>query len=340
MSISSATNAAVSALLMVDRVAAMSSKNIANADTPGYHRLEETNYDMGSNSGVRTEIRRKQDQYLELELNLAQKSSAESTALKEGLDQLDSAISDSGVTAAYDNFMNSTRELSFSPNNPIRQKDFDIKGKALTDSMNALTEQFSQIQSFIKQRLDLTSIELQSVQADLTRLASQPMSDEVANQISALQSRAQILTGSISGYNKLMSSIIPPIVGQFFDAKQKIADSINTSYGKPLIDTNGMWKYTPNGDVTALAQIDGGNFVNNYAVMQVSVGAQAAGLDSKLKNENNTVDQLKIQAQQAYGVNLVNETIKIQEYQKVYQAASMVIKAQDEMIGSLLNAIA
>ena len=340
MSISSATNAAVSALMMVDRVAAMTSKNIANADTPGYHRLEEINYEMGSNSGVRTEIRQKQDRYLESELNRAQQSSAESTALKEGLDQIDAAISNSGVTAAYDNFMNSTRELMVTPDNPVRQKDFDIKGRTLTESMNNLTVQFGQIQRGIKQRLDLHNIELQSVQADLTRLASQPMSDEVANQISALQSRAQMLTGSISGYNKLMSSIIPPILGQFFDARQKVTDNINNSYGKDLIDINGRWNYKPAGDVAALAQTDGGNFVENFAVLQVSVGAQAAGVDGQLQNENSTVDQLKIQAQQAYGVNFVDETIKLQQYQKVYEAASLVLKVQNEMVGSLLNAIA
>jgi flagellar hook-associated protein FlgK len=36
----------------------------------------------------------------------------------------------------------------------------------------------------------------------------------------------------------------------------------------------------------------------------------------------------------------VDETIKLQQYQKVYEAASLVLKVQNEMVGSLLNAIA
>jgi len=340
MAILSASNIALSALQVADQVAAMSTNNIANANTPGFHRLIENNTELGFNSGVKTNISQKKDQYLESSLNAAQNSFSESLALKEGLKQLDDTLSNTDVTTAYDNFLSSNQQLLLNPNDPVRQKDFDIKGNAFTDSLKNLAQAFNQIQKQIQQKLDLNSIELQSVKAELSRLAAKPMDDATSNQISALETRLQSLTGSVSGYNKLLSSIIPPIVGQYFDARDTITQDINNKYGKQLIDASGNWNYTPGGNNVDLASFDNGSFIEKMGTLLTSVGAQNSNNDLTNNSQENILDSLKIQAQQSYGVNFVDETIKIQEYQKVYQAATMVIKAENEMIGSLLNAIA
>jgi len=340
MAILSASNIALSALQVADQVAAMSTNNIANVNTPGFHRLVENNVELGFNSGVKTNISQKKDQYLESSLNAAQNSFSESLALKEGLKQLDDTLSNTDVTTSYDNFLSSNQQLLLNPNDPIRQKDFDIKGKAFTDSLKNLTQAFNQIQKQIQQKLDLNSIELQSVKSELSRLAAKPMDDATSNQISALETRLQSLTGSVSGYNKLLSSIIPPIVGQYFNARNTITQGINDKYGKQLIDASGNWNYTPGGNNVDLANFDNGSFISKMGTLLTSVGSQNSNNDLTNTSQGNILDSLKIQAQESYGVNLVDETVKIQEYQKMYQAAAMVIKAENEMIGSLLNAIA
>ncbi|NBP03596.1 MAG: hypothetical protein EBU90_26575, partial [Proteobacteria bacterium] len=317
MAILSASNIALSALQVADQVAAMSTNNIANANTPGFHRLIENNTELGFNSGVKTNISQKKDQYLESSLNAAQNSFSESLALKEGLKQLDDTLSNTDVTTAYDNFLSSNQQLLLNPNDPVRQKDFDIKGNAFTDSLKNLAQAFNQIQKQIQQKLDLNSIELQSVKAELSRLAAKPMDDATSNQISALETRLQSLTGSISGYNKLLSSIIPPIVGQYFDARDTITQDINNKYGKQLIDASGNWNYTPGGNNVDLASFDNGSFIEKMGTLLTSVGAQNSNNDLTNNSQGNILDSLKIQAQQSYGVNFVDETIKIQEYQKV-----------------------
>jgi len=340
MAILSASSIALTALQTAEQVSAMASHNIANANTPGFHRLVENNSELSFGAGVKTDISQKRDRYLEMTLNAAQNSFSESLALKDGLRQIDDLLSNAEVSKAYDNFMISNQQLLVNPDDPIRQKDFDVKGQAFTESMKNLTTAFNQIQKQIQQKLDLNAIELQSVKSELSRLASKPMNDAISNQISALETRLQSLSGSISGYNKLLFSIIPPIVGQYFNAKEQITQGINDTYGQQLIDPSGNWNYIPGGDNVALANFDNGNFIEQMGTMLTAVGSQAANTSLTNISQGNLLDSLTIQAQQAYGVNFVDETVKLQEYQKMYQAAAMVIKTENEMIGSLLNAIA
>lgn len=63
------------------------------------------------------------------------------------------------------------------------------------------------------------------------------------------------MTASVSGYNKVLNSIVPPIVEIYQNARTQVIDGINQSYGHDLIDYNsGRYNWTPGGDVLALTE--------------------------------------------------------------------------------------
>jgi len=75
-------------------------------------------------------------------------------------------------------------------------------------------------------------------------------------------------------------------------------------------------------------------------ILNTNVGAMLNAVNNSAAIMQGRLDALNAEAQKVYGVDLPSEIVKSMKYQHMYEAAAMVIKTQDRMIGSLLNIFA
>ncbi len=79
------------------------------------------------------------------------------------------------------------------------------------------------------------------------------------------------------------------------------------------------------------------NFDEYYGSMVGEVGVQTSRANADLSSQSGLVSQLKNIRESISGVSLDEETTKLIEYQKGFEASARLIKASDEMMDTVLN---
>jgi flagellar hook-associated protein FlgK len=290
-------------------------------------------------AGVRADVVTAGNVLLDNQLNSAAADAAKSAAYKEGLQMLADSISTKNVEQAFSEFMNSTQDLNINPDDPVRQEAFKNSGQSFSTELNSLGNQFTEITRKITQSRDLKQIQLENIQQAMSELTRGSASPETLQQLDAMKKQVMMLSSSIDGYNQILSGVIPPISSMYISARDQVVNGTNASYGQNIIDTSGGFQFDPNnlGNVKDLTEFGSQKFNNDMGVMQTHIGSKlnAAGmandalqaiLDGTLKTYNEQT-----------GVDLTEQTIKMLQYQRMYEAGTKVIQAQDNMLGSLLN---
>lgn len=131
MSFGALLNIARSALYTQQRAMALSAQNIANARTPGYTRQHLEIETAGAWSGVTDRIERDRDVFLDIAWRRESGTFGSASTTKYYLDQVEAAVnepSDSGVSAALNDFFQSFGALADDPNNAVAREE--VRGSA------------------------------------------------------------------------------------------------------------------------------------------------------------------------------------------------------------------
>lgn len=349
--LSSAFNIGVSGLQTTQRVIDMLSHNIANADTPGYKRQEnhnrEVNFSGPDNkpylpAGVTTSISSNDQPWIDKRMNDALRDKAESDAVKDGVDGLERITSDSTLEKTFTDFMNASHAHMQFPDDPVRAQVFQDTGQAFTNALNRVDGQFAQVKQDIVIKMDLNQVRMQALQSRLQDLAGQPNTEGNVDEINYLKQQISQVTGNINGYNRVLSEIIPPVTGVYEKAKQDVIDGANASYGKILISKQQdyAWENATGGNTQALVEFGNQKFNFDIGRLKTVVGSmqESANISNSFRQQN--VDYAQQTYDQAYGVDLADQAVKMQQYQRLYEANAQVIKTADNMMGALLNIFA
>lgn len=348
--INGAFSIGLSGIRVANEVTKMLSHNIANANTPGYKRLENHNYEInfsGPNNkpflpgGVGTNIVSGNNYpWLDNRYNDALGAKAEADAVKEGVDQLEKITTDETLEKAFSTFMNASHDLKYNPNEPVYKERFDLAGEAFVERLNALDNSFADAQTDITEKIDLNNIRLQNLQSQLQSLTSQTNSEDVVSEINYLKQQISQVTGSISGYQKVLQKIVPPVTAMYSQAKADVIDGSNNSYQTEIISTgaNGYtWNREPINNINDLVEFGNQKFNKDLGRIKTVIGSLQENANIGASYGDSTLSAAADAYNSAYAVDIEEQAIKLKEYERYYEANMLVIKTADNMLGTLLD---
>lgn len=336
----------VSGLKMANTVTSMLSQNIANIDTPGYRRHENHNFEINFSgpdnkpylpSGVGTTISSNDYPWLDRRYGDAMTDKAEKDAIVDGVNAIENITSDSTLSEAFTSFMNASQDLMANPNDQIIKENFNLTGENFVKQLNRVDGEFESVKSTIQEKIDLNTIRLNALTDTVEKLTTQPNTETVVSEMNFLKQQIAQVTGSISGYNRVLSKIIPPITGVYDQAKQEVISGTNSSYDQDLITDQYTWNRVPFGDINSLVEFGSQKFNKDLGRLATIAGSlqEAAEVDSAFGSS--TLESVQSEFDAAYKVDLEDQAVKLLQYQRIYEANLKVIQTADNMIGSLLN---
>ena len=341
--LSVASSTALTGIRMTKHVIDSISNNISNADTAGYRRLQNDNYELapqaGSGSGVDTFISRANDPIVDANLTRARFRLAEETAMKEGTDAANIVATNTNVDGAYSALMNSAKDLQLNPTNNALKSVFDAAGQDFTKAIKITKDSFAAISTNLAQKSDLANIELQGLQRKLTELSSSG-SDGAYVEANYIKDKITTLQGTLSGYSKAMYQNLPVTTAAFNAATDAVTTDINTRNGATLINPDDTWNTSAFSNVNSLADSNVSDFGNAVGKAKAIAGSNAN--TSLLGQRYATADftSASAAADAAYSVDTASELIKLKQYQNLYDANMQVFATSDQMLGTLLNIVA
>lgn len=341
--LSIASNTALSGISMTKRVIDATSNNIANADTAGYRKLQNDNYELapmaGSGSGVDTFISRASDPSVDANLTRSRFKLAEETALQEGTNAANTVASNTNIDGAYAALMNATKDLQLDPTNTALQSVFDAAGQDFTKAMGITQQGFADIKTTLQQKSALANVELQGLQRKLTDLSASG-SDGAYVEANYIKSQITTLQGTLSGYSKAMTQAVPLAEAAFQTATDNVTADINTKAGVTLIGLNNSWNAGLFGNTNALANSNVTAFGDDVGMAKAIAGSNAN--TSLLGVRYATADYTSASAasDKVYGVDMATELVKLKQYQNLYDANMQVFATANNMLGTLLNVMA
>jgi flagellar hook-associated protein 1 FlgK len=236
-------NIALSSLLAQQRALDTVGHNVANVNTPGYHRQEvvltpgQPYPPAGANallmggqwgSGVEAQmIRRAQNVYLDLQARTASQDAAQWEAASSALQQVEGIItqtSDSDLGALLDRFWNAWQDLSANPEELSARVNVRQAGLTLAEAMRNTVDQLRQTQSGIDTQL---TTEVDKV----NRLAAETAS--LNQQIAAARAEGRQPNDLLDRRDQALSDLAD-LVGISAFATDR-GDVIATIGGRPLI---------------------------------------------------------------------------------------------------------
>ena len=336
--ISNSLSTAASGLFAQRDIVDAISKNIANAESRDYKRLETSTTSMDGGRGVRAVVRENTAPWADAALKLRSAELSSDVSVKSGVEDLDNLIMNSNVESAFDAFQTASKNLQSFPESPQHLQEFNSAGYGLNAAMNQTARGFEDLQRGVKNKLDLDQMRLDGLRKQLSEISSRGVvNSDNANQVSMIQQQIASLTGSVGGYNRLLSSIVPSLQKDYTGITGDLRDKINEAAGEALF-VAGEWR-----DATAVKTIKINNdpaiieFPDAVGRMKTLIGSTGnqALLDTKFSQNN--FDQASRDYNQEYGVDLETETVKLLQAQRLYEANSRVVGASDRMIGTLLD---
>jgi hypothetical protein len=324
--ISPTFNISASALRTADKVTAMISQNIANADTPGYRRLENRNYEINHSGpdnkpflpgGVGTDIFRTGDQWTDRRFLNALYNKSQADAENEGVRELDRIATDTSLEEAFTAFMSASQDLMANPKDIVYQERLQQTGEHFVSQLNRLSNDFSAIKNTIREKIDLNNIQLNSIQDQLAALAKKTPSEDVVSEINYLKQQLSRVTGTLDGYNKVLRSIIPPIETMYREVTEKVVAGTNESYSGTLIENDGekwQWNRGVLGDIVSLTEFSSQGFNKEIGRIKTVIGSLAEQLGVAADAGASALSGAQSAYDAAYGVDLVQQSIKLKEY--------------------------
>ncbi len=316
------------------------SKNVANVNSEGYKRLETSTQAIDGGSNVQAVIRTNTAPWVDNNLRIRGQELSTDVAVKDGVDRVDNLIMNSNVERAFSDFQTASKNLQAFPESKQYLQEFNSAGYGLNAAINQTANSFAELQAGVKQRMDLDQMRLDGLKQQLIQISSKGVvNSDNANQVSMIQQQIASLTGSVEGYNRFLNSIVPPLIKDYTTITGDLKDKINAAAGENLF-VDGKWV-----NATAVKNIDINNdpkvleFPDEVGRMKTLIGSlgNKSILDTKFSQNN--FDQASRDFNREYGVDLEQQTVKLLQAQRLYEANAKVLQASDGMIGTLLNAI-
>lgn len=341
-----AINSAMTGVKTAQRVVDMASNNIANADTAGYKRLENKNFEIpGLTSvnaigiGVGTNIETTKDAQLDNRMEQARVSLAEKVAMKESADQIAEVTTQSDLPESYSNLMNAAKDLAFDKNNKVLQTAFNEAGKQFSSALKNTASRLEDVKQQLEYKVNINDQQIKALQEQLSNITRNAPGDGTSTSVNALTQQLSMLTGTVGGYRKALAEIIPPVTAAYTLATDSVKADINTRFGQELLDSNNNWT-SKAGNITALADSTLNDFGQGFGSVQALAGGVSAAGRQEVVYATEDYNNVQRSYTDTFGVDLSTETMRMMNYQKMYEANAKVLQVADQMLGTLIDIVA
>ena len=334
--------ASLSGLQVADKVLSMVAHNVANSQTPGFHRYEERNSEMGPFpvvAGVETDIRRTENQFLDDQLQAATMAKDNADIINDAYDQL-GKVPYEDLQTSYSKMMEATHHLLRTPDDPIAQEAFNQTTLGFQKSTERYQDRLDQIKSNTNLKVEITTARVSQLESRLQELSKNGTTDP--NEINDLKSQLLQATGNLESYRRILSSLVPPVEFAFRAAVDTVHSNINQLSGKDVF-VDGESKYVTDFsdfDETRLPEWDSHWFNTEIGRIQTKTGFDQQDAEANLGYLTGKVDDLSAQWDAEFGVDLVAQQVKAMQYQRMYEANAQMIKVQDSIIGTAIDMVA
>jgi flagellar hook-associated protein FlgK len=305
--ISNSMHTAASGLIAQRSIVDTISRNIANASTAGYKRVDTTTQDLGAPFlGVATQSHADNQPWVDRNLKSATQELGAAVATQSGQEQAANILSMSDVGAAYSAFSAASMNMQQFPTSPQYQQEFSSATTRLNTAINNTQTQVADMQRSYQNRAALSQVELDSLKSELSKISSRGIDD--TNSTTVEQLRA--LT------SQLRSDITSAAGADIF------ADPTTPADYQAVNNSN---------------QVTG--FPDQLGALITQVGAAAGVGIIDVKDSTSKYNAASDAWQKTYGVDIESETVKLLQAQRLYEANAKVLQASDTMLGTLFNAI-
>lgn len=336
--ISKSMTIGTSGLLAQKKLVDTISQNIANADVQGYKRQDAYTRSEAT-GGVTVSVSAQDQPWVDRNLKDASQDLAYQTAVKEGLEAVDSAMSSSSVEDSYNAFLTASKNVQANPSSPQYLAEFNEAGKTFNSTTENATSSLTNVQRFYQNKISLSQIELDSLKQQLTEISKNGISDANSSDVQFIKQRITTLSGSISGYTEVINSIMPPLLNTFKQNVSTVKNAVNESSGATMFSGDTWIEQTSVNAQAINNDSRTTQFIDNLGALKTTVGSKVNAAVLGVGDATSKYNAANKQYQDAYGVDLEQETLKLLQAQRLYEANAKVIQAADSMLGTLLNAI-
>jgi flagellar hook-associated protein FlgK len=267
--------------------------------------------------------------------------------LQSGIEELDKLPYDS-LEESYNNMISAMHNVQGFPSNSS-VKAFNASSKNFAESVTEFSDRIANIKSQTTDNISLNQREVDSLQAALEAMNDRGVADE--DEVNSIKSQLMQATDNIAAYQKILDKIIPPIETLFKTGVEQTMGDINFAMAQDVLNSypfdleQNTFSGIFSSDITTLAKtrtptFDDDKFTGIIGSMKTDVGVLMVNADAKVKSSTSYMDTIKKSYDKTFGVDMVEESVKMMQMQQLYQANAMAIKVQDNLFQTTINLIA
>lgn len=333
----SALNISASGLAAAQKMAEAINQNIANSNTPGYRRVDiitgEMNFSGPGNvpwspAGVKATAVTQDQPWLDNRLSLAVSQNTQAKSYGNAISRFADVLNSNKLENSFSEFMASSQEALMNPtNSPVLER--------FRATMQGMVLDMNQFQDRADQAIKQLEYQQNAARQEIIALNEQP-GDHTA--------RKNELYGEISGIQKALDKVISPAITKAKSIIATAVKDINDKYGKDIITIDNQGRvssqFENGGDFESLSEYGSQQFNSDFGTIKTNIGVALRGASFQQEFTQHELEGAAQAWNEAYGVDLTQEAIKLRETQLYHQANAMAMKTASDMMGTLLNILA
>jgi len=331
---SNIANIALSGIRAARQAITTVSHNLANSSTPNYRKLDTVFTEM-QYGGVSAKAVQSGDQFLVNELRYATVAKQNADIMANAYDQLSNAPTED-LQTSYSKLMEATHSMLRAPDNVISQEAFNQATTRFQNSMNRYQSSLTSLKVNLNAKIDLSTTRSAQLQEEIKKATTNGIADP--KEINRLQNEYLKENANADTYRTVLSDVVAPIENAYKVATDTATSSINALSNTEVFKDGQAQRVTDFStfDESKLPEWDSQWFNNETSRIQAVVGYKSNDADATAEYAATRLEDIQAQ----FGVDLVDEQIKLMRFQRMYEANAQVLRVEDQMVGTILNIMA
>ena len=321
-----ALNISVTGIQAAQKMASAIGQNIANANTQGYRRVDvitsEMNFSGPNNipflpAGVMATAVTPDKPWLDSRLNMAVNQNTQAQSYLNSLQDFSSSINLEAIEKRFSEFMGVSQDAMLIPTSQTLER-FRASLDGLIIDINQFTNLVENSIKRLNQQRELIQKELQS-ETNILNI------NDLQGKLTGINKALNTINNTSDNVNNIIANAV---------------NDINDAYGIEIIkNDNGKYisDFNPNGDFQSLTEYGSQQFNTDIGTEKSMLGIAIRDAISSKEFANTELQGASEAWDNAYGVDITSEFLKLKQVESYHQANVMAAKVASDMTGTLLN---
>lgn len=311
----------------------VSSHNIANVDTAGFVKSDTVFTERAIRAGVDASAVKPDVKYVNEEFLIANKQAVADDIILKAMNSLEYNARNAGVGNAWNSFVSEVYDFR-QKGDPGSNKEFvDMTGAMVSETYNKWVDSISQTKNEYQKAIDNARQRLVQVQVQLATATDDVVKKTLADELSTIE-------GEIKGNGEIITKVIPTVEAKVDAAMTEVVKKVNTELGSQTFSLEGSkLNYDPSkvtGQQLTQSSITGDTLPKMIGDILHQLGIAINRKEVDTTSSLNARDRANENYQRLAGVDIVEETVKIQRAKAMYEACAKCIQVENENFKTLL----